>query len=117
MHGSDLLIELHQAVWLLLKEPDSEQRLDKLAEIHAKVTRYLLNAGFTVDEQERRTAEEFAAMQRVEIDRDTFLLLNRLFQAGVETANQDKSRTGNTPCPYEDADYRTWWLRGYHSQG
>jgi len=49
---SDWLMELHEAVWLFLKEPKSEERLDKLAGVHANVTRYLLRCGFRVDERQ-----------------------------------------------------------------
>lgn len=41
-----LLLDLHQAVWLLLKEPESEERWDNLAKLHIKTAKYLIACGF-----------------------------------------------------------------------
>ncbi len=52
-----LLLDLQKRVGLLLQDLDetemNEHRWDGLAELHAKITRYLLNCGFQVADDRR----------------------------------------------------------------
>ncbi len=58
-----LLLDLHKRVGLLLQDLDEaeveEPRWNGLAELHAKITRYLLNCGFEVDSRNEVQNDQF----------------------------------------------------------
>ena len=58
-----LLLDLHKRVGLLLQDLDEaeveEPRWNGMAELHAKITRYLLNCGFEVDSRNEVQNDQF----------------------------------------------------------